>query len=100
MVLVGFFLSAVFLVNGIPHFIHGICGKSHMTPFSRKSLPVTNVLWGLFNFGIGEVILHLSKTGPWQMSQMAAFWLGAIMIALCLSIFWSNPDAKLPWHRD
>ncbi|MDY6878770.1 MAG: hypothetical protein V2J25_00870 [Desulfatiglans sp.] len=100
MVFIGFFFAAVFLFNGIPHFVQGICGKSHMTPFSRKSHPVTNVLWGLFNFGVGEVILHLSKTGPWQTSQTIAFWLGAIIISLGLSIFWSNPNAKLPWHSD
>ena len=98
--LVGFFVAALFLFNGIPHFIQGICGKTHMTPFARVSRPVTNVVWGLINFLIGEGIMRLSKTGPWEPDQVAAFWLGAIVISVFLAIFWSNPEARLPWHKD
>ncbi|MBI4619413.1 MAG: hypothetical protein HY739_04515 [Desulfobacterales bacterium] len=98
--LIGFFFAAIFYFNGIPHFIQGICGKTHMTPFARKSRPLTNVIWGLINFAVGEVIMHLSKTDTWEPSQIVAFWLGAIVISVYLSIFWSNPEARLPWHKD
>ncbi len=97
--LVGFFASGLLLVNGIPHFIQGICGKTHMTPFNRVSKPVTNVVWGLVNFGAGELILHWLQVSPWQMPEKVAFWLGVVATSIYLSIFWSNPDARLPWHR-
>jgi hypothetical protein len=96
--LLGFFLAGLFLVNGVPHFVQGICGKSHMTPFSRVSRPLTNVLWGLFNFGVGELILDGLGVPPWEAGEVAAFWLGGAAIAIFLSIFWSNPEARLPWH--
>ena len=98
--LVGLFFAAMFCFNGNPHFVQGICGKTHMTPFARKSSPVINVIWGLINFAIGDALLHLSKTGPWQFSHVASFWLGAIVISVYLSTFWSNPEARLPWHKD
>lgn len=96
----GFFLSGLLLVNGIPHFVQGICGKSHMTPFSRVSQPVTNVIWGLINFGVGELLLHRLLVSPWQTPEVVAFWLGGAGTAIYLSLFWSNPEARLPWHRD
>lgn len=98
--LIGFFLAGLFLINGIPHFVQGICGKSHMTPFARVSRPVTNVIWGLINFIIGEGILRSLRTGSLELSQIIAFWLGGTFIAICLSIVWSNPEARLPWHKD
>jgi hypothetical protein len=97
--LLGFFVSGIFLVNGIPHFIQGICGRSHMTPFNRISKPVTNVVWGLVNFGAGELILQWLQVSPWRTPEKVAFWLGGVATALYLSIFWSNPNARLPWHR-
>lgn len=35
--LLAFFLAGLFLINGVPHFVQGICGKPHMTPFARVS---------------------------------------------------------------
>ncbi|MDY6843163.1 MAG: hypothetical protein SVW57_03615 [Thermodesulfobacteriota bacterium] len=97
---VGTFFAAIFLFNGIPHFVQGICGKSHMTPFARVSRPVTNVLWGFINFIIGEILMRVSHTGTWETSKIIAFWLGAFLISLYLAKLWSDPDAKLPWHKD
>ena len=62
MTLLAHFFAGVFLVNGIPHFVHGVSGKSFQSPFARppgvgKSSSIVNVLWGLFNFIIGYVLL-------------------------------------------
>jgi len=58
----GSFLAGVLLVNGVPHFIQGICGHRHMTPFKRDSSAVLNVLWGFANFIVGEAITsHLQR---------------------------------------
>lgn len=96
----GCFLAGVLLVNGVPHFIQGICGHRHMTPFKRDSSAVLNVLWGFANFIVGEAILRTSKGPAWERSEVAAFWIGGFLIAVFLAAFWSNSEARLPWHKD
>jgi hypothetical protein len=96
----GCFLAGVLLVNGVPHFIRGICGRRHMTPFKRDSSAVLNVLWGFVNFIVGEATLRISKGPAWECSEVAAFWIGGFVIAVFLAAFWSNPEARLPWHKD
>lgn len=95
----GCFLAGVLLVNGVPHFIQGICGHRHMTPFKRDSSAVLNVLWGFANFIVGEAILRISKGPVWERSEVVAFWIGGFLIAVFLAAFWSNPEARLPWHK-
>lgn len=97
--IIGFFFAGLFLFNGIPHFIQGVCGKEHMTPFSRVSRPVTNVIWGFSNFIIGEILIYFSKSGPMTSGQVVALWVGGFVISIYLAYFWSNPEARLPWHK-
>lgn len=98
--ILGSFFAGVLLVNGVPHFVQGICGHRHMTPFKADSSAVVNVLWGFVNFLAGEWLLRLSKGPIWEPSEVAAFWAGGLFIAVFLAAFWSNPDARLPWHKD
>ena len=95
----GCFFAGMFLVNGIPHFIQGICGHRHMTPFKADSSAVLNVLWGFVNFIAGELLLKASKGSVWESPEIIAFWAGGFVIAIFLAAFWSNPKARLPWHR-
>jgi len=60
------FLAGVFLINTLPHFIHGIDGDSFPTPFSSinehgLSSPVVNDLWALFNLSVGLLLLAAGK---------------------------------------
>jgi hypothetical protein len=59
------FFAAVFLVNGVPHFVHGISGKRFPTPFSGGAGtldgPVRNVSWGGSNLVVGGVLLWLVR---------------------------------------
>ncbi len=93
------FLAGIFLFNAIPHMVQGICGKSHMTPFSPKSGPATNVVWGWINILIGLWLLKISNVGMWKFGGWFAFCIGGFAISLSLAIFWSNPEARLPWHK-
>ncbi len=52
-----YFFAGVFLVNGIPHFVHGISGKIFSSPFAEESSAVVNVLWGIANFVIGYLLI-------------------------------------------
>lgn len=62
MLLLAHFFAGVFLVNGVPHFVHGISGQSFQSPFASppgvgESSPMVNVLWGSFNFLVGYALL-------------------------------------------
>ncbi len=36
--------------NGVPHFVKGVIGNRHQSPFGKPSSAVVNVLWGAANF--------------------------------------------------
>ena len=98
--LIGAFISGLFLFNAIPHMVQGICGKNHMTPFSRKSRPIVNVIWAWVNLIIGLLILNAALPPACSWVWAGAFLLGGLVISLYLAVFWSNPEARLPWHKD
>ncbi len=54
------FFGGVFLANGIPHFVSGVCGKPFRTPFVRMSAggnsPTTNVVWGWLNLLVAYLL--------------------------------------------
>lgn len=98
MTLVAAFISGMLLLNAVPHLVQGICGKSHMTPFARKSSAWVNIVWAWGNIVAGIAVggfFNCCQQGP---AAWAAFGLGGFVISLYLAIFWSDPDARLPWH--
>ncbi|MBB3591264.1 hypothetical protein FHX08_001608 [Rhizobium sp. BK529] len=61
------FIAAACLTNGVPHFVSGVSGRPFRTPFvhlqgTNLSSPVTNVVWGWFNFLIA--FLLFANIGP------------------------------------
>lgn len=98
------FFAGMFLVNGMPHFIKGITGQTHMTPFKRVSNSYLNVIWAFGNFVLGLLILGTSSdTGLVNLPSGTNLWIfilgGFIMAIMCAWLF-SNPNARFPWHRD
>ena len=61
-----FLVSAgILFVNGIPHFVQGLCGNSFQSPFAEppgvgESSPVVNVIWGFLNLAGAGLIIDLS----------------------------------------
>ena len=58
MSIVAHMFAAFFLVNSVPHFVHGMSGEMFPSPFGSPpgiglSAPWINVLWGGFNFAVG-----------------------------------------------
>jgi hypothetical protein len=94
------FFSGALLFNSIPHLVQGICGRNHMTPFSRSSGPVINVVWAWINMALGIWLFNSSTVLCCHSPALAAFAAGAFLISLSLAKFWSNPDARLPWHKE
>lgn len=93
------FIAGALLFNAIPHLVQGICGKHHMTPFSKSSSPAVNIIWGWINMLLGMYILKAILPQAWTGSMCSAFCIGGFITSLFLAIFWTNPDARLPWHK-
>ncbi len=92
------FIAGILLFNAIPHLVQGICGKSHMTPFSPQSRAWVNVVWGWINLVAGGILAALFEVCQGGIAVWAAFVVGGVVISLYLAVFWSNPEARLPWH--
>jgi hypothetical protein len=95
-----YFLAGLFVANGVPHFIKGITGEQHRTPFGNPSSAVTNVIWGSVNFLIGWAIWHYAGTHrSWDHTfrYEVAFGLGAFLLAILTANSWgrtSRPAKK------
>lgn len=98
------FFAGLFLANGIPHFVKGITGQTHMTPFKRVSSPYLNLFWGFGNFVLGFLVLGFNpETGFLNLPGDSQFWVfiaGAFVISMMDAQLFSKPGARLPWHKD
>jgi hypothetical protein len=61
-VYVAYFFGGMFLVNAVPHFVSGVCGRKFPSPFASppgkgESSAMVNVLWGAFNLVIGYLLV-------------------------------------------
>jgi hypothetical protein len=61
-VYVAYFFGGMFLVNAVPHFVSGVCGRRFPSPFASppgrgESSAMVNVLWGTFNLVIGYLLV-------------------------------------------
>lgn len=60
---IAYFIIGVLLINGLPHFIQGICGNAFQSPFANpsgvgESSPIINALWGAFNFVVAYALFN------------------------------------------
>lgn len=100
--LVKLFIAGFFITNGIPHLVKGITGQKHMTPFKKVSSSTLNIVWAFTNFVIGFALLGWFSAKEIILpagTDLIAFLLGSLAVALYLAAFWSNPNARLPWHK-
>jgi len=90
------FVSGLFLANGVPHFVQGVCGHRFQSPFASppgvgESSPLSNALWGFANLVVGFVLLWFF--GP-QGSGAGIGWilvgLGVLVAAVWLSTYFSR----------
>ena len=89
------FLAGLLAANGVPHFVKGVSGERHVTPFGRSSSAVTNVGWGWANFVVAALLLHFAH--PWAHLYRASglFGLGVLLMALFLAYVWSTQQATI-----
>lgn len=104
LLLVRVFFCGFFLFNSLPHLVKGITGQMHMTPFKRVSSPYLNIVWAFVNIVISLLILGFDpRTGSLNTltgTQVWVFLLGGFAISMADANLFSNPNAKLPWHKD
>lgn len=90
------FFAGVFLVNGVPHFVHGVSGRPFPSPFASppgrgESRAPTNVLWGAFNFavgyGLGWRLVHFDAT---QIAHVVAISAGGLLMGLAIGRYFGK----------
>ena len=92
------FFAGMFLVNSVPHFIHGISGELFPTPFAHPSgkglsSPTINVIWGLGNLAVGYILFNLgkvSKSDEWWSWSRVIFFVGIIVMSIFSSFAFSH----------
>ncbi|MCW7539631.1 hypothetical protein OOT46_17445 [Aquabacterium sp. A7-Y] len=93
---VAHFFVAVFAVNGVPHFVHGLSGRRFPTPFAKPpavgdSRPLVNVVWGMANFALAWLLYHRSvPPRPGELADSWPLWAGTLVTALALSAHFSR----------
>ena len=89
---------AAFLINGIPHFVHGVSGKQFPTPFSGGAGTldgaVRNVFWGAGNLIVGGVLLSLIWSSVGDMALLIELVALLVIFAALLGYLMAHPERK------
>ena len=97
------FLAGMFLTNGVPHFVSGIKGKTHMTPLAKNSSAIINVLYAYANFLFAMWIFNVSGGRFDELFSFdvfaLSFWAGSLFMAIGDAKMFSNPNASFPWFK-
>src|SRR5487761_1463359 len=78
-------LAGLVGANGVPHFVRGITGHRHMTPFKKDAGAVVNVFWGWLNFVVAMLLLYYSPFHEHILRAFALVALGALVSAVALA---------------
>jgi hypothetical protein len=84
------FVAGVLGANGLPHFIRGITGNKHQTPFGKGSSAVVNVLWGWANFVVAAGFLYHADVHRHLIRAFGMVAIGALLMALLNAANWSK----------
>ncbi len=90
------FFAGGFFANGVPHFVWGISGEPFQTPFASPSgvglsSPLVNVLWGLFNFGLGYILaVWMAPRIKSQNRAVQAIFIGVLVTSVALAVYFGG----------
>jgi len=88
---IAYFFGGAFLVNAVPHFLNGVCGRSFPTPFASppgkgQSSPTVNVLWGTANAVAGYfLVTHVGEFHIRDIPDVIFLEAGGLLMAVMLS---------------
>jgi hypothetical protein len=99
LVYIAHFFGGVFLANGVPHFVNGVCGRPFRTPFvgtapGRVSSPMTNVVWGWVNLLVAYLLFI--DVGPRYLGSLPdtfASGAGVLVMGLLLAKLFAGDRA-------
>ena len=80
----------MFAANGVPHFIKGVMGQKHQTPFGNASSAVVNVGWGWINLVVAAILLHFGHVRAHEYRAFVLFAVGALLMSLFSANIWSK----------
>jgi hypothetical protein len=88
-----FFLFGLFAANGVPHFVKGITGEKHMTPFGKPSSAQVNVIWGVLSFYIAFWLFTWASGYEYNIFPASLAVAGGVLVigSLCTRL-WSDDD--------
>lgn len=90
--------AMAFLVNGVPHYVHGVSGKKFPTPFSGGAGTldgaVRNVFWGAGNFIVGGLLMWLIWPGIAEASMIIELVVLAVVFSVLLGWLLAHPERK------
>jgi hypothetical protein len=88
-----FILTGLVSANGVPHFIKGMTGEKHRTPFKNPSSAATNVLWGAANLYVATWLfkLALDYHANFTLASISVL-IGVLSIGVPQAILWSRDD--------
>ena len=84
------FLAGLFGANGAPHFIKGVTGQKHQTPFGKPSSAVVNVCWGWINFVVAAIFLYFGHVCIYGSRAFVLFAVGALLMSFFNAAVWSK----------
>jgi len=84
------FLAGIIGANGIPHFVKGITGQKHQTPFGKPSSAVVNVAWGWVNFVVAGLLVFWGDVHKHLLRAFALLAVGALIMGLMLAYTWAK----------
>jgi hypothetical protein len=93
------FFAGMFLTNVVPHFVHGVSGDRFPTPFARPpgkglSSPMVNVLWALFNLGVGYILFRAGKVSSGGNAALVIFFAGVAAMSTTTSAMFVKKQAN------
>lgn len=88
-----FFLFGLFAANGVPHFVKGMTGEKHITPFGKPSSAQINVIWGVINLYIAFWLFAWATGYNYRLLPASLSVAGGILvIGSLLTRLWSDDE--------
>jgi hypothetical protein len=93
------FFAGIFLANAIPHFVQGVSGNKFPSPFAKPpgrglSSPTVNVVWALFNFLVGYLLLRMGQVNSGNTLSLVIFFIGVAVISIMSSVNFQKKEKE------
>lgn len=83
-------LAGLIGANGVPHFVKGVSGQKHQTPFGQPSSSVVNAFWGWLNLVVAGGLFYYSKFHAHPLRALVLVAAGSLVTSLVLANHWAK----------